>query len=463
MSMDTRPQARVEAKPQLQQRMVPKLMLVNSLLVLPINQLLARIEQELAENPALELEERSTPEVDWSPDDGQSLASWTPDDEEVDPFSRVAAPISLQEHLMMTLQAQGLSPRDHAIGERLIGYINENGYVEATVVQVAQEMNAEIEEVEAVLGRIQRFEPVGVGARNVEECLLLQLRVMEPSAVNRLAQRVVETHLADLAARRFEKVAKELGAKVAEVKEAHEYVKANCYPYPGERYRLDQGGGRTNPSEVARPDVIIRRTEEGFTVELLRQDAFALRVNAFYEDLRRQMRRASSGYSDRSREHVRDYVSRAKLFIEAVQRRNWTFANIVQAIIHTQWEFLERGEAHMKPLTKAMIAAELGISESTVSRALDGKFAQLPNGRLVSFELFFDHSLPVKERIRGIIASESHPLTDDEIARLLIKEGTKIARRTVTKYREEMSLPPSTGRAQAQPTSNGRSAIAAAR
>jgi RNA polymerase sigma-54 factor len=446
--MDTRIHTTVGLKAQLQQRMVPKLMMVNALLVLPLNQLLARIEQELAENPALELDERpAAPEPDWSEENvGQSLAAWTPDDEEFDPFSRMAAPVSLQEHLMMTLQAQGLSAGDHAIGERLIGYINENGYLEATTVQIAQELNAEVEAVEAVLARIQRFEPVGVGARSVEECLLLQLRVTEPIAANQLAQRLVETHLADLAARRFDKVAKDLGVSVAEVKDAHEFVKANCYPYPGERYRSEQDGGRIRPAEVARPDVIIRRTEEGFAVELCRQDAFTLRVNAFYEDLRRQMRRAASGYSDQSREHVRDYVGRAKLFIEALQRRNWTFANIVQTIVRTQWEFIERGEAHMKPLTKAAIATELGISESTVSRALDGKFAQLPSGRVVSFELFFDQSLPVKERIRALISAEPHPLTDDEIARLLTAEGIKIARRTVTKYREELNIAPSTAR-----------------
>ncbi len=448
--MDPRIHTSVGVTPQLHQRMVPKLMMVNALLVLPLNQLLARIEQELSENPALELDELpATPEPDWSPDEGgqsQSLTTWTADDEEVDPFSRMAAPVSLQEHLMMTLQAQGLSARDHAIGERLIGYINENGYLEATTVQVAQELHAEVEEVEAVLGRIQRFEPVGVGARSVEECLLLQLRVMEPAPANHLAQRIVETHLPDLAAHRFDKVAKDLGVNAAEVKEAHEFVKATCYPYPGERYRNEQDGGRVRPAEVARPDAIIRRTEEGFAIELCRQDAFALRVNAFYDDLRRQMRRASSGYSDKSREHVRDYVGRAKMFIEALQRRNWTFANIVQTIVRTQWEFIERGEAHMKPLTKAMIAAELGISESTVSRALDSKFAQLPSGRVVSFDMFFDQSLPVKERIREILAAETHALTDDEIARLLTAEGIKIARRTVTKYREDMNIPSSTAR-----------------
>ena len=432
----------------LHQRMVPKLMMVNALLVLPLNQLVARIEQELSENPALELDEKPTsPEPDWTPGEGgQSLTSWTPDEEEFDPFSRMAAPVSLQEHLLMTLQAQGLSARDHAIGERLLGYINENGYLEASTAQVAQELNAEVEEVEAVLGRIQRFEPVGVGARNVEECLLLQLRVMEPTAVNRLAQRIVETYLPDLAAHRFDKVAKAVNATVTEVKEAHEFVKASCYPYPGERYRSDQDGGRVRPAEIARPDAIVRRTDDGFAIELCRQNAFALRVNAFYDDLRRQMRRASAGYSDESRGHVRDYVNRAKLFIDALQRRNWTFANIVQAIVRTQWEFIERGDAHLKPLTKAMIAAELGVSESTVSRALDAKFVQLPTGRVVSFDLFFDQSLPTKDRIREIVAAETRPLTDEEIAILLTSEGVKIARRTVTKYREEMNIPPSTSR-----------------
>ncbi|MDR7588439.1 MAG: hypothetical protein QN115_08495, partial [Armatimonadota bacterium] len=196
MSAEPRLQATVGVTPALHQRMVPKLMLVNSLLVLPINQLLARIEQELAENPALELDEQAPADLPGSDELGPSLTEWTPDDGDDDPFARVVAPVSLQEHLLMVLQAQGLSARDHAIGERLIGYINDNGYLEATPAQVAQELNVEVEEVEAVLARIQRFEPVGVGARNVEECLLLQLRVQEPSPANRLAQQIVASHLA---------------------------------------------------------------------------------------------------------------------------------------------------------------------------------------------------------------------------------------------------------------------------
>ena len=123
MSMDPRIHASLGVTPQLHQRMVPKLMMVNALLVLPLHQLLARIEQELSENPALELDEvPASADADWSGDEGgQSLTNWTPDDEEFDPFARMAAPVSLQEHLLMTLQAQGLSARDHAIGERLIG------------------------------------------------------------------------------------------------------------------------------------------------------------------------------------------------------------------------------------------------------------------------------------------------------------------------------------------------------
>src|SRR2546428_2636799 len=191
--MDPRIHTSVGVNPQLHQRMVPKLMMVNALLVLPLNQLLARIEQELAENPALELDEiPASAEPDWSGEEsGQSLATWTSDDEEFDPFSRMAAPVSLQEPLMMTLQAQGLSARDPAIGERLIGYINENGYVEATTVQVAQEMNAEVEEVEAVFGRFQRFEPARVRARNGVESTLMRLLVSGPLPATRLVPMLV--------------------------------------------------------------------------------------------------------------------------------------------------------------------------------------------------------------------------------------------------------------------------------
>ncbi|HEY3247552.1 MAG TPA: RNA polymerase factor sigma-54 [bacterium] len=438
-----------QAKTGLHQRMVPKLMMVNTLLVLPLDQLLARIEQELAENPALERDDTVRPdEITWSRAGERSAASWTPDDEDRDPFAGLTSSVSLHDHLLLTLQAERFTPREHAIGARLIGYINDRGYLDVAIVQVAQELNAEPDDVERVLRRIQRFDPIGIGARSVQESLSVQLEMLDDVPARRLAQQLVAAYLTQLAEHRFDELAKALGARPAEVKEALAFLQTHCYASPGERYRADQTGGAVAPSEVAYPDVLIRRTDDGFAVELTHQDGSALRVNAFYDDLRRQLRR-SAGSGEWSKDHVRDYVTRAKLFVEALQRRNWTLANIVQAVVSAQWEYLDRGDAHLKPLTKAMIAAELGISESTVSRALDSKFVQLPSGRVSSFDVFFDQSVPVKEKIRAIVAAEPHPLTDEEIATALTRVGYRVARRTVAKYREAISIPPSTKRTPA--------------
>ncbi|MGH2348442.1 MAG: RNA polymerase factor sigma-54 [bacterium] len=435
-----------QIKAGLHQRMVPKLMMVNTLLVLPLDQLLARIEQELAENPALERDEAVRPdEIAWSRVEDRSAASWTPDDEDRDPFAGLSSSVSLHDHLLLALQAERLSPRDQSIGARLIGYINERGYLEVTTIQVAQELNAEPEDVERVLARIQRLDPIGVGARTVQESLLIQLEMLDDSPPRALAERLVRDHLAALADRRFEDLAKAMGVRASEVKDALVFLQTHCDASPGERYKTDQTGGAVAPSEVAYPDVLIRRTPDGFAVELTHQDASALRVSAFYDQLRRQLRRNGEN-GEWSKDHIRHYVSRAKLFVEALQRRNWTMANIVQAVVSVQWEYLDRGDAHLKPLTKAMIAAELGISESTVSRALDSKFVQLPSGRVSSFDIFFDQSVPVKEKIRAIVAAEPHPLTDEEIAVALTRVGYRVARRTVAKYREAISIPPSTKR-----------------
>jgi len=152
-----------------------------------------------------------------------------------------------------------------------------------------------------------------------------------------------------------------------------------------------------------------------------------------------------------AREHIREYVNRAKLFIETVKRRNWTLRRIFEVIVAAQREFLDRGPQYLKPLTLSAVARELGISESTVSRALDGKYVQLPSGRVVPSTLFFESALPIKERIRTMVANEDpeHPLTDQEIIAALRREGIRIARRTAAKYREEMGIPASSARRSA--------------
>jgi RNA polymerase sigma-54 factor len=185
-------------------------------------------------------------------------------------------------------------------------------------------------------------------------------------------------------------------------------------------------------------------------VEVAGPSAVGLRVNDLYRELYRRARKSPQEFAGHAREHIREHVSRAKLFVETVKRRSWTLRSIVEAIIHGQREFLDRGVEHLKPMTMAMVAAQVGVSESTVSRALDGKYVQMPGGRVVSCQIFFDGSLPIKERIRRLVSAEepNAPLTDHEIATRLRREGVRIARRTAAKYREEIGIPSSAARRQ---------------
>jgi RNA polymerase sigma-54 factor len=451
-------------RPLPQLRMVPKLMAVNAILVLPLQALEARIEAELDSNPALERETTLCPRCGTElagvlcgscgyllgeplMEDPVAGSPRTEAEEDFDPLASLPAELSLHEHLLLQLQAQRLQGKRREIGEFLVGSVDQRGYLQADLGEVAARFRVSRRVVEEVLEVIQGFDPPGVGARSVEECLLLQLRALEPTPENLLARRVIEAGcLLEMGRGQYGKVAQRLGCTPREVREAHAYLCASCYPYPADRYEAErEGGGRRRPEEVPRPDVVIVRTPRGYAVEVAGSPTMGLRLNPLYRDLYRQAREQPQAFAPHAQEHIRDHVNRAKLFIETVKRRNWTLRKIFEVLVTVQREFLDRGPRFLKPLTLAGVAARLGISESTVSRALDGKYVQLPDGRIVSSHVFFEPSRPIKERIRQLVAQEDpgQPFTDQEIARLLRREGIHVARRTVAKYREELGIPSS--------------------
>lgn len=451
-----------------QQRMIPKLMAAASVLVLPLEALEARIEEELAENPALErldtLCARCGTELHGvlCPNCGHLVGEPLSDDpivttrgtedEEFDPIACIPGEVSLHEHLMLQLASRNLRGKRRRIGEFLIGCIDRRGYLAVDLDEVTARFRVGRTVVEQVLGIIQEFDPPGVGARSVEECLLLQLRCEDATPPNLLARRIIEEGwLGEMGRGRYAKVAACLGCTPQEVREAHEYIRRTCYPYPADRYEAERAGGRTRrPEEVVRPDVVIVRHPKGYAVEVTGSPTMGLRLSEVYCELARSARRNPDFPRD-AREHIREYLGRAKLFIETIKRRNWTLRRIFEVIASAQREFLDRGPQYLKPLTLKTVARALGISESTVSRALDGKYVQLPSGRIVPSTFFFESALPIKERIRTMVANEDpeHPLTDQEIIAALRREGIRIARRTAAKYREEMGIPASSIRRSA--------------
>ncbi len=476
--MDIRP--RLDVAPLPQQRMVPKLMAVGAVLVLPLPELEARIEEELHNNPALEREEvfcgRCGAEVaggvcaNCGHVPGEPLleepipAPRANPDEEFDPVAHVSAEVSLQEFLLLQLAAQNLKGRRRQLAEYLVGCVDHRGYLACDLQEAASRFRLSVRVAEEVLATVQTFEPVGVAARTVEECLLLQLRALEPSRENLLAQRLIaQGWLGELAKGQYAKLAQRLGVSTQEAREVHTYIRRHLYPYPADRYEAERtGGGRLKPQEVPRPDAAIVRTPRGYAVEVMGSPTMGLRVNELYRELYLRARRFPEEFAPNAAHHIHEYVTRAKLFIETVKRRSWTLKTILEAIVEVQREFLDHGASHLKPLTMATVAARVGLSESTVSRALDGKYVLLPSGRVVSCEVFFDASLPVKERIRQLVQEEDPeaPLTDREIALRLRREGVAIARRTAAKYREEVGIPPSSvRRLRRDLAEGGRSAL----
>jgi RNA polymerase sigma-54 factor len=285
-------------------------------------------------------------------------------------------------------------------------------------------------------------EPIGVGSRNVAESLLAQIAYLEELGevdVPPIAAAIVRDHLSDLAARRFSQIAAALGTTSAEVLAAWEFVKVNLHPYPTAAFSAAVSGSTRT---IVRPDVLIRNTDGELLVEVVESRRFALRVDPTYARLSAGMRRSEATESDR--QHVREYVGRARFFIDNVNRRRATLQRIAECLVDRQRDYLQHGVQHLVPLTRAEVGTLIGMHESTVSRATAEKFVMLPTGEVVPFGHFFTASLGVKDQIRKMIEGEEpgHPLSDQEIADRLGDEGVAIARRTVAKYRDELQLLP---------------------
>jgi RNA polymerase sigma-54 factor len=255
----------------------------------------------------------------------------------------------------------------------------------------------------------------------------------------------VEDFLEDLGKHKFNRIAQQLGVDSRDVEEGWEFIKTQLNPHPA-------GGSegiptRTGPRPVQGyiiPDVIITIKDNGkFDVEVVESKRFALSVNSMYQQLLAQVSGSNGQYSEEEREHIQHYVSRAKMFIANINQRRQTMQKITDFLVAYQEDFLRQGIRHLKPLTRAMLAEQTGIHESTVSRATASKYVMLPTGEVIPFSNFFTASLSVKDIIKDMIDKEDEPLTDQEIANRLKDYGYSVARRTVAKYRDQLDILPS--------------------
>lgn len=461
-------------KQTLAQKIDPKLILANSILGCSTLELMDTIEQELADNPALERPEddicancsiprdlcaacpyhdsgsdaaavqRGDDWTDWyAPDVDLASEISNPDEPDYDRFANVYSEHTLHDHLLDQLRST--AGRDKfEMGEYIIGSINNAGYFEGDLEEMAAELQVDVEQLEAVLAVIQSFDPPGVGARSLQECLILQLASLnEQGEGNELAMRMIRDLWPDTSARKVTRLANQLRVPRKVALATLDFIRDRLRPYPGEGFRAPWD---TNPEnlQTVEPDVIVRRTVAGYEIEVVVHDYQALSISAKYREAYAGIRNGGAAdYSEDERRHIVEYVERADAFIRSILQRRKTLKAITRYVVEFQQGYIETGQRpFLRPLTRTQVARSLNMHESTVSRATANKWLQLPSEEVVSYDLFFDSSMGVKDLIEEIVASEdkSHPLSDQEIAEMLQERGLNVARRTVVKYREAQNI-----------------------
>ena len=360
------------------------------------------------------------------------------DEDELDPLASIPVDQTLAETLLQQLETL-LPPEDAPIAEQLVGNLNERGYLEISVAEIAENLDVPVERVSYALSQLQMLEPLGIGARDLRECLLIQLEALnEQETPHPLASLLIERYLDRLGKSQFLEIARELKVTEQEVRQAALYIRSNLHPFPAHTYQPSTG--RAALAAYTRPDILIRKGETGFEVELIEEKRYGFHIGSGYGTQPLYLEQEPA-YQEIQR-YMRHQSDRARFFIDCIQRRWRTLKQVAEVIVDYQQEFLEKGVRYLRPFTRAEVASRLNLDEGTVSRTTANKYALLPNGRLIPLSDFFDGSIGVKDILRELIASENpkRRLSDDELARLLTARGLPMARRTVTKYREEMGI-----------------------
>ena len=355
-------------------------------------------------------------------------------------FDSLVAGTSLQEVLLEQVRESSLKKDLWPVAEMLIGNIDEYGYLKATVEEMAATTGLPLERIHEVLKVVQSFDPAGVGARDLRECLMLQLE--RSNQKDTLEYRIVSDFMDALGKRRIPEIARGTGTEVDEVQDALENI-ARLEPRPGRAYLADN-------DQYILPEVFVQRSGDDYVVSTNNEHIPHLRISNAYKDLMSQ-----GGNSSEVRNYIREKIRAGKFLIKSLHQRQQTILNIAKEIVHRQRDFMERGVSALKPLTMVQIAEVVGVHETTVSRAVSGKYMQTPQG-VLEMKYFFTAGIQtangdgmsntsVKDMIEEIFKNEdaSKPLSDQEVVRMLQDKGIVIARRTVAKYRTELNILPS--------------------
>ena len=478
-------------KQQLHQKQVQKLILAPALQqaikLLPLTnlELIEIIDEELSQNPMLEIEEESMevkaeeekpPEkteeekpqekAEDMPRSGEALESQKKEEEdqdleayfqeyfdnsmrsyfvekrEVPDFENfVSKTDSLWDHLEWQSNLTFSDEKDRLVAQYIIGNINDDGYLISTLDEIITATGASAEQVEEIRDKIKRFDPIGIGSMDLREALLAQMeyfKIEDP-----LTRRIVDEFLPLLEKSDFAQLAKVLNISPAEVKSHIEIIKG-LDPAPGRKYSKEK-------TFYVVPDIIVRKEDDELKIILNDEGMPRLRINSFYKKMLAQMSKEDSEAS----QFLRDRMKKAFWFLRSLNQRNQTIYKVAKYIVDKQKDFIEKGMEFIKPLTLIELAQEIGVHESTVGRVVANKYIMTSRG-VFPLKYFFHKSLSgdfgeeisslrVKEKIKKLVEQEDkrNPLSDIEIEEILAKENFKIARRTVAKYRKQLRIPPS--------------------
>jgi RNA polymerase sigma-54 factor len=472
--------------------MTPKLQQALKLLQMPALELQAMLKQEIMENPLLEeveeyeeivedaeesgdsdevsdgketAKEETQEEPDTKPDGGEAgeeQVDWeeyfndgfelgragSEEEQHEEFFEKVpVAKQSFSDQLTGQLRIITDDQPTLRIGDYIIGSLDESGYLTCDLEEVAGTFSVPLEDVDRVLELIQSFDPPGVGARNLRECLLLQLRFRGQD--DTLAAAIIRDHFEEFKQKKYMDIARKLKVTVQDVQDQCKLI-AVLDPKPGLEVVLE------DPKYVV-PDLVVESVDGKYVVYLNDRNVPRLRVSQHYHD--ELMREVRNGDSE-AREFINARLKSAKWLIQTIEQRRRTMVKVMECIVRKQREFFDKGTAFLRPLTLQQVASEIGMHESTVSRVTTNKYVQTPRG-VFELKFFFSSSLgtqdggevsakSAKDKIRRIIEAESakSPLSDQKIADMLKKDGLNIARRTVAKYREQLNILPARMRKQ---------------
>lgn len=340
----------------------------------------------------------------------------------------------LAEYLRMQLYTKKISPRRQKIGKYLIECLEESGYLKMDMDELAKGIGLSKEELEREIRFMQTLEPCGVFARDLKECLLLQVEGEEQ--MQRQARLLIEKYLDEIAQNKIPQISKQTGLTTAEITKTIQYIKEELEPVPGRGY------GCANRNEYIYPDITVKEDEKGYRIILNKEKVHTLELNREYLPMLGQV------HSSEENKYLKEQYQKAKILLRNIGKREETLAAVAEAIVDWQREFFEKGKASLKPMNLLDIAQELDVHESTVSRAVRDKYLECRWG-IFELKYFFSNKTSdgnncnVLTCIQEIIRSENKqkPLSDAKIAEQLEKKGIRISRRTVTKYREQMQIP----------------------